>query len=136
MELKANIWGQVMEFATLLANEDQTERYWAHYSALEHYCEEQSLGGSDHPILWETLGDFTRNDDAAIPLYLRALDLAKEEAALEYRVSIRFALAERYRSVGKEDLALEYAIAADDEARLLDDLELRRDISRFLLSRK
>jgi hypothetical protein len=125
-----------MDFATLLANEDRTERYWANYNALRDYCEAQSLAGYNHPFLWESLGDFTTSDDAAIPLYLRALEVATKDDAREYRVSIRFALAERYRAIGKEDLALEYAIAADDEARGLGDLELRRNISRFLLAQK
>lgn len=126
-----------MEFASLLANEGQTDRYWAHYNALKAYAEAQSLAGNGHPILWETLGDFTRDDNAAIPLYLRALDATTDdEDAREYRVSIRFALAQRYRKVGREDLARAYAIAADDEARELKDLELRRDISRFLLAEK
>jgi len=123
-----------MELANHLVNEDQTEKYWAHYNALKDYCEAQSLGGYDHPFLWESLADFTTDDAAAIPLYLRALDLAKDEDAREYRVSIRLALAERHRAIGKEDLALEYAIAADDEAKLLNDLELRREVSKFLLS--
>lgn len=135
MELKAEVWDRVMEFATLLANEDRTDRYWTNYNALRDYCEAQSLGGYNHPFLWESLGDFTTSDSAAVPLYLRALEAATEEDAREYRVSIRFALAERYRAIGKEDLALEYAIAADDEARELSDLELRRNISKFLLAR-
>jgi hypothetical protein len=136
MELKADVWDRVMEFATLLADEDRTERYWTNYNALRDYCEAQSLGGYNHPFLWETLGDFTRSDSAAIPLYLRALEASTDEDAREYRVSIRLALAERYRAIGKEDVALEYAIAADDEARELSDLELRRNISKFLLAQK
>jgi hypothetical protein len=136
MELKAEVWERVMEFASLLANEEQTDKYWAHYNALKDYCETQSLGGHDHPFLWESLGDFTTDDSAAIPLYLRALDAANADDAREYRVSIRFTLAERFRRKGQEELAIQYAIAADDEARDLDDLELRREISKFLLSQK
>lgn len=134
MELKAEIWERVMDFASLLASEDKTEKYWAHYNGLRDYCETQSVTGHDHPFLWESLGDFTTDDSAAIPLYLRALDLAMTEDSLEYRVSIRFLLAERYRRSGQEDLALEYAIAADNEARELSDLDLRRRISKFLIS--
>jgi len=136
MELREDVWDRVMEYANLLANEDQTARYWTNYNALRDYCEAQSLGGYNHPFLWESLGDFTTSDSAAIPLYLRALEAATEEDAREYRVSIRFALAERYRAIGEEDTALEYAIAADDEARELSDLELRRNISKFLLAQK
>jgi hypothetical protein len=136
MELKSDVWERVMEFASLLANEDRMERYWAHYNALKDYCETKSLDGYDHPFLWESLGDFTTDDSAAIPLYLRALAAAADGDAREYRASIRLALAERYRRTGREDVAREYAIAADDEARELVDLELRREISKFLLSQK
>jgi hypothetical protein len=136
MELKVDVWERVMEFASLLASEEHTEKYWAHYNSLKDFCETQSVGGYDHPFLWESLGDFTTDDSAAIPLYLRALNAATDDDAREYRVSIQFALAERYRRKGQEDLARQYAIAADDEARELNDLELRREISKFLLSKK
>ena len=136
MELKAEVWDRVMEFASLLANEDQPERYWVNYNALKDYCEAQSLNGYDHPFLWESLADFTIDDSAAIPLYQRALNKATGDEARAYRVSIRFALAERYKNKGERALAREYAIAADDEAKEIDDLELRRRISRFLLARE
>jgi hypothetical protein len=135
MEVRSEVWEKVMAFANRLANEDRQDHYWMDYNALRDYCEAQSLDGYDHPFLWETLADFTIDDGAAIPLYLKALDLAIEPEALPYRVSIRFALAERHRNRGDDELAREYAIAADDEARQIDDLELRRSISRFLLSR-
>lgn len=60
MELKAEVWDRVMEFATLLASEDWTERYWRNYNALRDYCEAQSLGGYNHPFLWESLPDANR----------------------------------------------------------------------------
>lgn len=136
MEIKTEVWDRVMEFASLLANEEQPEKYWVNYNALRDYCETQSLAGYDHPFLWESLADFTIDDSAAIPLYLRALSKALGDEARAYRVSIRFALAERHRNRGEMALAREYAIAADDEARETDDLELRRRISKFLLARE
>jgi hypothetical protein len=136
MEIKTEVWERVMAFANRLVHEERQDQYWADYNALRDYCEEVSLGGYDHPFLWETLADFTMDDGAAIPLYLKALSLAVETWALPYRVSIRFALAERYKSRGDADLAREYAIAADDEAKQIDDLELRRRISKFLLARE
>lgn len=123
-----------MEFASLLAQEDKRGRFWVNYNALKDYCEAQSLAGYDHPFLWESLADFTIDDRAAIPLYLRALSLATGGEARDYRVSIRFALAERHKNLGEPELARQYAIEADDEARQIDDLDLRRRISRFQLS--
>lgn len=135
MEIKAEAWDRVMAFATQMAKEDQPESYQATYNALKEYCEAQRLAGHDHPFLWETLADFTIDDSAAIPLYLQALDLAAGDDMRDYRVSLRFALAQRYRHQGNTELAREYAIAADEEARQINDLELRRRISRFLLAR-
>jgi hypothetical protein len=135
MEIKTDVWDRVMEFATLLAKEDEPERYRVNYNALRDYCEAQSLDGYDHPFLWETLADFTIDDSAAIPLYERALSKATGDEARAYRVSIRFALAERHKNRGDMALAREYAIAADDEAKETDDLELRRRIGKFLLAR-
>ena len=135
MELKPEVWDRVMEFASLLAREDQPDRYAVNYNALKDYCEAQRLDGYDHPFLWESLADFTIDDRAAIPLYRRALSGATGDEALPYRVSIRFALAERHRNIGADDVARAYAIEADDEARHVDDLELRRRISRFLLAK-
>ncbi|KLD66026.1 hypothetical protein Y882_01100 [Dyella japonica DSM 16301] len=134
MELKSEVWDRVMEFASLLAQEDKRDRFWVNYNALKDYCEAQSLDGYDHPFLWESLADFTIDDRAAIPLYLRALSRAIGDEARDYRVSIKFALAERHKNMGETELARQYAIEADDEAKQIDDLDLRRRISRFLLS--
>ncbi len=134
MELKTEVWERVRELAILLANEDQLDRYRANYNTLKEYCESQSAEGYDHPFLWESLADFALDDDVAIALYLRALSRAASDDAREYRVSIRFGLAERYKRKSEMEVARQYAIEADDEARETDDRELRRRISRFLLS--
>ncbi|WP_266170541.1 hypothetical protein [Dyella subtropica] len=123
-----------MDLAVLLVNEDRKDRYWSHYNELKEYCEAQSLEGRDHPFLWESLADFTIDDRASLDLYFMALDLAVGDDARPYRASIRFALAERYKNLGEHSLAREYAIAADDEAKSIDDLALRRRISQFLLT--
>jgi hypothetical protein len=34
---------------------EHTEKYWAHYNLLKDFCETQSVGGYDHPFLWEVL---------------------------------------------------------------------------------
>lgn len=132
MELKSDVWERVIELANLLVNEDQTDKFWANYNLLKDYAEAQSQGGYNHPILWETLADFTPDDAASIPLYLKALDAASPADAGEYRATIQFALAERYKLTGQAELARDCAIAADDEARALKDHELRRRINAFL----
>ena len=48
--------------------------------------------------------------------------------------AIQLALAERYKSMGNDGVAYKNALAANEEAELLDDLDLRRKISEFLLN--
>ena len=43
-------------------------------------------------------------------------------------------MAERYRDMGDAQLAHEYGLRANEAAKLLDDLELRKEISKFLLN--
>lgn len=124
-----------MDFAKQLANESEQGRYADTYKAFHDFCEEESLGGYNHPFLWETLADFTIDDAAAVPLYQRALSKAVGDEGRAYRASIQFSLAERHKRLGDDTLAREYALAADDVAREIDDRELRRRINRFLLSK-
>ena len=109
----------------------QTAVYWRCYNALLAYCEEQEAQGVRHPFPWETLADFTRDDLAAVPLYLHALKQA--ESADTYRASILLELARRYLGCGKHEDAWSCASAADSCAAALDDAALRRDIDRLRL---
>ncbi|MGO4701258.1 hypothetical protein [Dyella sp. 2RAB6] len=109
----------------------QTAVYWRSYNLLRGYCEEQEAQGVSHPFPWETLADFTRDDIAAVPLYLHALKYA--ERTDTYRASILFELARRYQGCGRHEAAWTSATAANECAASLDDADLRRDIGRFML---
>ena len=109
----------------------QTVVYWRSYNALLAYCEEQEAQGVRHPFPWETLADFTRDDRAAVPLYLHALDQA--ERADTYRASILLELARRYLGCGKHDDAWRCASQAHNYAAVLDDADLKQDISKLVL---
>lgn len=109
----------------------QTVVYWRSYNALLAYCEEQEAQGVCHPFPWETLADFTRDDLAAVPLYLHALKQA--ESADTYRASILLELARRYLGCGQHEAAWNCAWQANSCAAALDDLDLRRDISTLVL---
>lgn len=69
-----------------------------------------------------------------IPDDQKGLEHADRPGAAAYGASIQFAIAERYESMGDSSLACEYAKRADEIARGLDDLELRKQISEFLLN--
>lgn len=109
----------------------QTVAYWRSYNALLAYCEEQEAQGVRHPFPWETLADFTRDDIAAVPLYLHALKQA--ERADTYRASILLELARRYLGCGRRADAWSCASQANTHAATLDDLDLQQDISSLML---
>ncbi len=137
MKIPDDMYDKVIRFATGLTNASEaqdTKGYWYLYDQLRQYCEAESCSGREHPFLWETLADYTINDQIAIGLYIRALEKARCMGALDYEASILFALAERCGEIGDSTSAYRYALEANERAKVLDDLELRRNISAFLLS--
>lgn len=131
-DIHDHVLGLAVELVDASAN-GATREHWRHYEQLRHYCEAQAESGRDHPFLWETLADFTTDDRIAIELYVRALGLARLHEAHGYEASIHIALAQRHADRGSTAIAMDHAWQADELARQLDDLELRRSISQFLL---
>ncbi len=136
MKVPDDIHEQILDFAWRIVDASQPidrRAKWRLYGELRDYCESVAASGRDHPFLWETLGDFTSDDRAALGIYARALALATAAGAIEYEASILFALAERHSCLGEAAKAYDYASQANEYAMQTDDLDLRRSISRFLL---
>jgi hypothetical protein len=137
MKIPEDMYEHVFGLSTDLMNASEAEdmkTYWRLYETLRTYCETESQVGRDHPFLWETLADFTTDDRASVRLYLKAFEQAQRAEAAEYIASIGIALAERYRSIGDAGQAIKYASEANERAKELNDLDLRRQISEFLLN--
>jgi hypothetical protein len=136
MKIPDDMYETVFGLATELVNASEAadkKSHWRLYTELREYCEPESRSGREHPFLWETLGDFTTDDQTAIDLYMKALERARSAGYQDYEASILFALAERYSAIGDGALAYKYALEANEKAEVLDDLDLRRSISEFLL---
>jgi hypothetical protein len=136
MKLPDDMHGTVLDLAAALVHASEhadTRAKWRLYGELRDYCEAEAAAGRDHPFLWETLADFTTDDRVAIGFYRCALALAEQMEASEYEASIRLELAHRHLELDEHAIACAYALAADEQARELDDLDLRRAISQFLL---
>jgi hypothetical protein len=134
VKIPEDIYARAFDLATGLMNAseaDDTRTYWQLYRELQVYCEAHS--SQDHPFLWETLADFTTDNQVSLGLYDKALASATRLGVTEYQASILFAIAERHKDIGNPALAYRYALDANEIAKSLDDLELRRTISEFLL---
>jgi tetratricopeptide (TPR) repeat protein len=131
------IYEKVKDIAVELVNasaiNDQRSQ-WEYYQELHGICIDNENGINDHPFQWESLADFTNDPNKAIELYKKALSLAESKSLAEYSASILFAIAERYIEIGNKTKACENAIKASEHAKNLDDLELRKEISEFLLN--
>lgn len=136
MALSDDMHGTVADLAGALVHASEradTLAKWRIYGELRDYCEAEAAAGREHPFLWETLADFTTDDRVAIAFYSRALAQAEQMRASEYQASIRLELARRHLELDEHAIACAYALAADEKAMELDDLDLRRAISQFLL---
>jgi len=136
VRVPSDIHERVLDLTADMVNtwdSDDTRTRWSLYGELRDYCESVAAAGRDHPFLWESLADFTTDDRISINIYLRALALATAAGATEYEASLCLALAERHSNLGEASVAYDYAIQANELAIRTDDLDLRRDISQFLL---
>jgi hypothetical protein len=137
MKIADDIYYRVLDLATTLVNASESfdkEVYRAQYNELREVCESEAASGRAHPLLFETLADFTEDDQIAIELYQKGLEFAVHSDAAAYRASIQFAIAQRYRNMGKTPLAYEYGLRASEAAKHLDDADLRQEIRDFLLN--
>ncbi len=134
MKIPDDIYFRILDIATNLVNSSESldmRSNKSQYEELRELCEAETASGRAHPFLFETLADFTGNHQIAISLYRKGLEISSGPEASAYRASIQLAMAERFKDMGEAQLAYNYAQRANEEAKTLDDLELRKEIGEF-----
>ncbi|OUR92028.1 hypothetical protein A9Q81_17260 [Gammaproteobacteria bacterium 42_54_T18] len=137
MDINSTIYEKAQDLACNLVNASasgDTKAYCATYQELEALCVSNESSDKNHPFQWETLGDFTKDNAASVLIYEKAFKYSSDLNVYEYMASIKLALAERYCSLGLTDIARSNAVEANEYAIKTDDLELRQEISEFLLN--
>ncbi len=137
MKTESQIHERVFSLASALADAATAENekeYNRRYSELELLCAETNRAGAAHPFYYETLGDFTLDDEEALDIYEEALKLAEGVEHIESRVSILLAIAERYRELDDADAAVGYATEANKSINGVKNEALRQDLAEFLAS--
>jgi hypothetical protein len=76
------------------------------YEELKDYCFDLINEGKECALVWETLGDFTRDGDSALEYYAQALAVADRDG--EPTHSILIAIGERHSDSGRLDLARDF----------------------------
>lgn len=130
------LYDQVHHLSLAIVNaslENDTRYEWECYQQLKQLCEQYENMVDDHPLQWEALADFTTNHLQALILYRKALNIAEKLELTDYCVSIYFSMAQMYKNIGDVSSSFECANKADHLAKNISDLELKKEISQFLL---
>ena len=135
MTLDMKLYDRVLSLANALTDaveRDDDRAFSKQYAELETLCAEAQTAGTAHPFYLESLGDFTLDDEDAIDIYERALELADKLEQSDCRASIQLAIAERYRDLDDLDAALAYAAQAERSLAHDDDPALKEELATFL----
>lgn len=130
--MSSKLFRQVEELAEAMlqaAEADTETQFYALYADLKQLCEAESGKKTEHPVLWETLADFTEENDEAIRFYEKAYLLADAQKENEYKASIKFSMACRFQEMEKQNEALEAVEQAGKFASFTEDDELKQDIA-------
>lgn len=134
--MKPPLFDEVLRLSYDIVNAielENTKDKWDTYQELKGLCELNKNTKKDHPIQWEALGDFTINDEQALNIYAQALSCSESLGLDEYSASIYLATAERCYDLDNTEKAIELLLKANRLAEPTDNLELRSEISGFIL---
>lgn len=104
------------------------------YGELKNICEEHEGTEKDHPVQWETLGDFTEDYSEAASIYRKALVLAENIKSNDFCSSVRLALANMLLELGSAEEAVEILKVAKVNCEDIEDKSLKNDIHNLLHS--
>lgn len=133
--MNSKIFKQVESFAENMmdaASKGDEKSFYDFYDQLKCLCDENNGKKHDHPVLWETLADFTDDCEESIHFYMQAYQIADKLKENEYKASIQFSLAQRYMELGQSVEAKSSLLKAEKFASYTEDEELKREIAEIL----
>lgn len=113
--------------------EDQVT-FDALYGELKKICEEHEGTEKDHPVQWETLGDFTEDYGEAASIYRKALVLADRINSNDFCSSVRLSLANMLLELGETEEAIGVLKVAKGNCENIEDKSLKNEIHNLLHS--
>lgn len=137
--LNTKIYKQVLLLTDHLmaaANDDNQSEFDGYYDQLKELCEENEHSDKNHPVQWETLGDFTEDLAQAIAIYEKALAKAEEMNSIDFRSSIGFSIATLKLELGDKEGAIEHLEKAKISSNKIVDKQLKAEIHDLLFELK
>ena len=102
------------------------------YSELKIVCETHENTDKDHPVQWETLGDFTDDRRLAIAIYDKALLKANAIKSRDFQSSIGFSIGSLKVEIGDKAGAIAYLSQAKISSKRIPDYDLKAEIEDML----
>lgn len=133
--MNTKIYKEVLYLAKELmscANKKDQAGFDAFYQELKQICEDNDGTDKDHPVQWETLGDFTDELEQAIGIYDKALEKAIAMNSKDYLSSIGFSASLLKVELGDKVGAIQYLEQAKIHSNKIIDKELKAEIHDLL----
>ena len=133
--MNTKIYKEVLYLAKELmscANKKDQAGFDAFYQELKQICEDNDGTDKDHPVQWDTLGDFTDELEQAIGIYDKALEKAIAMNSKDYLSSIGFSAALLKVELGDKVGAIQYLEQAKIHSNKIIDKELKAEIHDLL----
>lgn len=133
--MNTKIYKEVLYLAKELmscANKKDQAGFDAFYQELKQICQDNDGTDKDHPVQWETLGDFTDELEQAIGIYDKALEKAIAINSKDYLSSIGFSAALLKVELGDKVGAIQYLEQAKIHSNKIIDKELKAEIHDLL----
>ena len=137
MSMKPALYDEVHQLSVDIVNasfEEDSQNGWGAYNRLRELCILNENTAQDHPLQWEALADFTTNTQQALLLYKKALKCSELLGLDQYSASIKLEVAKKHLGGNDVESALSFAYQANELAETTNNLELRKEISEFLLN--
>ena len=135
MEIDPDLYEDVLSLAESLVAATEQD-YDSLYAKLRQLCEKANDSPKSHPFFYETLADFTLNDQVAIDIYMEALQVADKFELNEHQASIQLPIAYLYQDLGDHESAFNCGTGAKELAKSVGDKTLTKEIKNFLKSAK
>lgn len=133
--MNTKIYKEVLYLAKELmscVNKKDQAGFDAFYQELKQICQDNDGTDKDHPVQWETLGDFTDELEQAIGIYDKALEKAIAINSKDYLSSIGFSAALLKVELGDKVGAIQYLEQAKIHSNKIIDKELKAEIHDLL----
>ena len=123
---------EIAEKLMLAAQKKDEQTFTDYYEQLNALCLEYANSNKDHPVQWETLGDFTDDLVLAIEIYQKALAMAIDHNAHDFIASIAYSMATLQLELSLESEAIDNLEIAKLSSQHIEDKELKAQIHDLL----